>query len=362
MRSKKYIGIASVLLLTLLILILGVRWVHFRLTHAVTNAVFVETETFTKVAYRRVGGKIVKLYKEEGDRVEAGEALAKVEDRDIRLKLEEIREKKRKLRENLKALTITRDRVLEELRERDRALLEKIGEVRARIEGLRIRIDQAQRDRDRFERLFRRGVVPSRRFEEVNTQLLALRKEEEALIKVLRSIEAERRIVRIKMKQVEEIERKIAALRHELKAISKRERDLENLLEETVLRSPIGGYVVKRYVSLGEVVRPGQYVYAVYDPKDLYVLVLLEETKLRGVRKGNRVIIEIDAFPDEKFEGVVKEIGKAVASKFALIPRDITAGEFTKVVQRVPVKVEITKGPKEILRVGMGGNVAIERR
>jgi len=120
--------------------------------------------------------------------------------------------------------------------------------------------------------------------------------------------------------------------------------------------------VVKRYVSEGEVVRPGQFIYAIYDPKDLYVLVLLEETKLGGVREGNQVWIRIDAYPEEGFEGVVEEIGRAAAAKFALIPRDVTAGEFTKVAQRIPVKVKIVKGKVDLLRVGMGGEVAIEKR
>ncbi len=362
MRSRKILGIALILITTAFLIFLGARWVHFRLTHAVTNAVFVESETFTKVAYRRVGGRIVKLFKEEGDRVSKGEPLAKIEDTDIRLKLEELKENIRSIVSEIEALEVRKRTLVEEIKGREKVIEQKFKELTARIEALDIRIDQLRKDRDRFTRLFKKGVIPLRRFEEVETQLLSLEKEREALMRSLKSLEAEREVIRIKLRQAEEIERRISSLRHRLKALKKKEEDLENMLGETVLRSPVNGYVVKRYVSLGEVVRPGQFIYAVYDPEDLYILVLLEETKLRGIRKGNRVLIEIDAFPDIRFEGVVKEIGRAVASKFALIPRDVTAGEFTKVVQRIPVKVEIVKGPKEILRVGMGGSVAIEKR
>ncbi|MDQ7038419.1 MAG: HlyD family efflux transporter periplasmic adaptor subunit [Aquificota bacterium] len=362
MKSKKVLGVALILTTASILIFLGSKWIHFRLTHAVTNAVFVESETFTKVAYRRVGGRIVELFKEEGDRVSKGEPLAKVEDRDIRLRLEELRENMKSVLSEIEALEVKRRTIVEEVERRERVINQKLRELIARIEGLDIRINQLRKDMDRFTRLFEKGVVPLRRFEEIRTELLSLEKEREALTRSLESLRAEREVIRVKFRGAEEIKRRVSALRYKLRALRKKERDLENMLEETVLRSPVDGYVVKRYVSLGEVVRPGQFVYAVYDPKDLYILVLLEETKLKGVKKGNRVLIKIDAFPDVEFEGVVKEVGRAVASKFALIPRDVTAGEFTKVVQRVPVKVEITKGPKEILRVGMGGSVAIERR
>jgi membrane fusion protein (multidrug efflux system) len=362
MRGKRFVGLFLLVLTLLVLAVLGIRWVHFRITHAVTNAVFVESETFTKVAYRRTGGRIVELYKEEGDRVRRGEPLARIEDRDIRLRLEEVRENVNRLLKEIEALEVRRRTVLEEVRRREALLNLKAEEVRARIRALEARLEQLRKDRERFERLLRKGVIPSRSFEKVKTELSVLERERDALLQVLRSVEAEKDLVRVRLGEAEEIERRISALLHQLGSLRRRERDLKNLLEETVLRSPVDGYVVKRYVSLGEVVRPGQYVYAVYDPEDLYILVLLEETKLRGVREGSRVLIEIDAFPDIRFEGVVREIGRAVASKFAVIPRDVTAGEFTKVVQRVPLKVEITKGPKELLRVGMGGSVAIERR
>ena len=115
-------------------------------------------------------------------------------------------------------------------------------------------------------------------------------------------------------------------------------------------------------MSEGEVVRPGQFVYAIYDPGDIYVLVFLEETKLGGVEEGAKVRIKIDAYPREEFWGVVESIGRSTASKFALIPRDVTAGEFTKVAQRIPVKVKVVKGRTELLRVGVSGEVEIEKK
>ncbi len=362
MKRGKLIGALLLTAASLGLLVVGVRWIHFRLTHAVTNAVFVESDSLTRVAYRRVGGRIVELYREEGDRVRRGDPLAKLEDRDLKLKIEELRRKRERLIKEKEALRIRRLTSEEEIRKRMEATAIQAKAIERELEALQARIDQLSRDRRRLENLHRKGVVPSRRFEEVSTQLRVLEKQKSALKEKHRAVLKEAEILRVKLRQLAELDRRIEALQKELEALRKKEEDLQNMLEETVLRSPIDGYVLKRYVSVGEVVRQGQFVYALYNPEDIYILVLLEETKIEGVREGNRVLIEIDAFPDVRFEGVVEEVGRATAAKFALIPRDVTAGEFTKVVQRIPVRVRITEGNLELLRVGMGGEVAIEKR
>ena len=361
MRRSKILGLLVLIAVSGGMLVLGARWVHYRLTHAITNAVFVESDSLTRVAYRRVAGRIERLFKEEGDYVKRGEALAKVGDRDYRIRLEEVERNIESLEEEIEALRI-------QLSSSRREILESIGATEAQmvslseeIASLEAQIDLLKRDRERFEDLHRKGVIPSRKFEEVETQLRSLLHRRKALEARREQLRSKLSILRAKLEGLGSLERKIASLKKKLQALEKKREDLLNLIEETTLRSPIEGYVVKRYVSEGEVVRQGQFVYAVYDPKDLYILVLLEETKLKGVKEGSRVLIKIDAFPDERFEGVVEEIGRATAAKFALIPRDVTAGEFTKVAQRIPVRVRIVKGRKELLRVGMGGEVAIEK-
>jgi membrane fusion protein (multidrug efflux system) len=360
MGGRKALGIGIMLLSLIALLILGGKLVHYRLTHAITNAVFVESDTFTKVAYRRVGGRVLELYKEEGSRVKKGEALAKIEDKDYRIKIEELEREIKGLEKEIEAIEIRAKTTEEELRERKALVRAEEKALRKRIEALKAKKELLLKDRDRFQRLQSRGVIPTRKFEEIETQLKAVDREIEALKYKRKALLSQIDVLRAKLKQVKALYRRAEALRKKREALLKKGEDLENMLSETVLRSPIDGYVVKRFVSIGEVVRPGQFIYAVYDPQDLYILVLLEETKLKGVREGNRAFIEIDALPDVKFEGVVKEINRATAAKFALIPRDITAGEFTKVAQRIPIKVEITRGDTSLLRVGMGGEVAIE--
>ncbi|MEJ2689793.1 MAG: HlyD family secretion protein, partial [Deltaproteobacteria bacterium] len=88
----------------------------------------------------------------------------------------------------------------------------------------------------------------------------------------------------------------------------------------------------------------------------------LEENKLSGVKAGSSVVLRVDAYPDKKFNGEVTEVMPASAATFALVPRDISAGEFTKVAQRIPVRIAITSGDLSLLRVGLGGEVEIKRQ
>ena len=122
------------------------------------------------------------------------------------------------------------------------------------------------------------------------------------------------------------------------------------------------GRVARRFVSLGDVVADGQAVFAVVDPGDVFAVALLEENKLKGVVAGSPVDLILDAYPDKHFKGEVQEVMPASAATFALVPRDISAGEFTKVAQRIPIKVAITDGDLSLLRVGLGGEVEIKRQ
>ena len=111
--------------------------------------------------------------------------------------------------------------------------------------------------------------------------------------------------------------------------------------------------------NLGEVVKPGQPIAIVVDLANLWVEANLEETKIEQVRWGQAVDLAVDAYPGKKFKGKVVNIGAAASSEFALIPENRSAGNFTKVTQRIPVKIEVIE-PVRQLRPGMMVEVAIK--
>src|SRR4029077_3083689 len=134
----------------------------------------------------------------------------------------------------------------------------------------------------------------------------------------------------------------------------------EDQLAYTHLRAPFPGVVVKRYRNLGDFVSAGVAVLSMYNPDLLYVEANLEETRLPGVAPGNPVAIEIDAFP-QPFRGRVVWVNKSTGAQFALMPRNVVSGEFTKVVQRVAVRIAIERDARwDRLRAGLSARVVIE--
>lgn len=105
-----------------------------------------------------------------------------------------------------------------------------------------------------------------------------------------------------------------------------------------VIRSPISGKVIKKVANVGEVVAPGSPVVLVADVNNPYVTANIEETELARVKVGQTVDIYADSLPGVRFSGRVARIGDASLSTFSLLPAN-TGGNFTKVVQRVPVKI-----------------------
>jgi membrane fusion protein (multidrug efflux system) len=116
---------------------------------------------------------------------------------------------------------------------------------------------------------------------------------------------------------------------------------IETQLRNTVILSPMDGVVSKRWVLPGDVVSPGQPVFTVYDLQNIWVTANLEETSIGILRSTDKVEVTVDAYPEVKFSGQVFQIGTNTASQFSLIPPNNASGNFTKVTQRVPVKISI---------------------
>jgi membrane fusion protein (multidrug efflux system) len=134
----------------------------------------------------------------------------------------------------------------------------------------------------------------------------------------------------------------------------------EDQLKYTLVRAPFPGVVIKRYRHLGDFVSAGVSILSMFNPDLVYVTANLEETRLPGVSPGNPLELEVDAFA-EPFRGRVVRIDKSTGAQFALMPRNVVSGEFTKVVQRVPVRIQIEKDERwPSLRTGLSVRAVIE--
>lgn len=139
---------------------------------------------------------------------------------------------------------------------------------------------------------------------------------------------------------------------------------IETILTHTKVWAHIDGKIVKRWVYEGDVMQAGQTMFSLYDLKDVWVIANLEETKMENVKIGNPVEITVDTYPGKTFHGKIFVIKEAAASEFSLIPQDNATGNYTKVAQRIPLKISIEelqeKNSSLYLFPGMSAEVKIQ--
>lgn len=373
--NKKKIGFFILIGLALFFVSWLIYFLWHRYHYAVTDAVFVQADNLIYISFPKVNGRLIKLYKNEGDTVKKEEILAEIESIDYALKVAQLENALKEIENQQKALSFNINRIEKEIplkidqfvKQTERLKEEEKAKTYI-IEKLNARLSQIKKDKERYKILYKEGLISAHELEEIETQ-------EKELENQISSTRAELWAIK---KQQEEVEKNIALTLNErntvlafksfLLSLEEKKKNIEKQKEEakvyytyTKLYSPVDGIIAKKFHSEGDVLNPGEPVYAIVDPNSFYILVLLEETKLRGVKKGCVVKIKLDAYPDKNFEGIVDEVLPASAATFALVPRDISAGEFTKLAQRIYVKIKITKGDKSLLRVGLGGEVEIKR-
>ncbi len=241
----------------------------------------------------------------------------------------------------------------------------------------------AQEEYGRFTRLYRQEASTQRRAQEVTrsqeaaqaqvdlaqarvaralasrTQVDVARRALEAAAAARNKAEKGIELAEIGHDQIREVELLVKVKEQTTEEARTSLRAAEHDLEYTRIRAPSPGVVVKRYRHLGDFASAGVAVLSIYNPDLLYVEANLEETRLPGVAPGNPVGIELDAF-SRPFRGRVVWLNKSTGAQFALMPRNVVSGEFTKVVQRVPVRIAIERDDRwPQLRAGLSARVVI---
>ena len=133
-------------------------------------------------------------------------------------------------------------------------------------------------------------------------------------------------------------------------------------LERTIIRAPIDGVVGDRQVQLGQLVRSGSPLMSVVPLQSVYVVANFKETQIERFRPGQAVIVRPDVAHDLRLRGWVESIAPASGSEFSIIPTDTATGNFTKIVQRVPVRIRLDPGQEglELLRPGLSATVTVD--
>ena len=382
-------------------------WWTYRASHSITEDAFVEAH-IVNVAPEMVSGRIVRFHAEENDRVQQGEVLAVIDPIHYRDQVEQARGKldlaeaelKRqeaglvKLRKEVPLQIDVAQQTLaaaqtEEARAKDALTLttdevnKTIDEAIAAVEVGKANLTLAKQEYDRWTTLAvqeasttRRAQEATRAFDAAKAELrladARLAKAEAARTKIAvanKDLEAARILVAKASKaldlaktgydQIREVELMVSVKKEMVKDAQIALDTAQHQFEFTKVQAPFPGVVVKRYRNLGDYVSAGTPILSMYNPDLLYVTANLEENRLHGVAPGNDVEITLDAF-DRPFHGRVVWINKSTGAQFALMPRNVVSGEFTKVVQRVPVRIWIEKDERwPRLRAGLSAHVDI---
>ncbi|QVL58108.1 MAG: HlyD family secretion protein [Simkaniaceae bacterium] len=116
---------------------------------------------------------------------------------------------------------------------------------------------------------------------------------------------------------------------------------INTYLNHTLIYAPFDGTIAKRWIFTGDVMRPGQSIFTMYDRQRVWVQANLSEKKIEKVKIGDPVEISVDAYPNKTFYGKVFTIKSAAASQFSVIPQNNATGNYTKVAQRIPIKITL---------------------
>lgn len=134
-------------------------------------------------------------------------------------------------------------------------------------------------------------------------------------------------------------------------------------LSYTVITAPCDGFTSRKEIQEGQLVQPGQTLLDIVDSSDVWVTANYKETQLKHIHPGSEVTISVDAIPDVEFHGKVAAISRATGASLSLIPQDNSAGNFVKVRQRIPIRIEfIDNDPEDmaLLRAGMNVECSVK--
>ena len=291
----------------------------------------------------RVQGYVAALPVDENRHVSAGEVLVQLDDGDYRLALEMAQSR-----------VATADRTL--------------ARIDAQIAAAGAAVDQAVAGQHAAEATLRNASISLERARDLVSRKVAAQAQldgaTEAFDTASANLASAKAAVESARAQVEVLsaqKAESAGAKHELElAVAQAQRDLDL----TTLRAPVDGTLANLAVETGDLVSPGARLAALVPDAGYYIEANFKETQLPGLAVGETVEITFDALPDRSFEGHVASTAPATGAVFSLLPAENATGNFTKVVQRVPVRIEIPAEAQASgsLRAGLSAIVAVDTR
>jgi membrane fusion protein (multidrug efflux system) len=338
---RKFIMIGVLAVLALAAIGYGGYFVLVGRFYVSTDDAYVRTNNTTLGA--RVAGHVAAILPRDNSLVRAGDVIFRIDDGDYRIAVDAARSK-----------IATQQATIDRIGRQVTALESAAEQAKAQLASADAALKRAGLDFERQQALSTKGFASRATFEVSE----ASRDQGVAAVKSAQAaFDAARDNVEVTKAQQAEARAQLGELQSQL---AKAERDLDF----TSVRAPVDGTFSNRLVNAGDFIQAGQRLANVVPLNDVFIDANYKETQLRRIRPGQPVTISVDAYGHRKFAGVVDSISPAAGSVFTLLPPDNATGNFTKIVQRLPVRIRVPKevAKQNLLRAGMSVYTTVDTR
>jgi multidrug resistance efflux pump len=293
---------------------------------------------FVTLISPQLSGYVTDVPVKDYEAVKKGAVLAKLDDRIYRQKVEQA-----------KATLASQDAALSNSAQQERAAKARIGSSEAAADSARFARKRAQENWNRLELLAKKGIVAESDLEQSRT---TLDQAEAAVAQAEAALEVTKQDLETIIVSRDSLK---AAVDGAKAAVELAEIDLSN----TVITAPRDGVVGEVGVKLGQYVAAGSQLMAVV-PHDTWVIANFKETQLSRIQPGQKVVVSVDALNHSELTGHVERFSPAAGSEFSVIRPDNATGNFTKVAQRIPVRIAIDDGQALAERLTPGLSVVVK--
>lgn len=319
-KPKRIATIVNVLIL--IAAVAGIAWIASQFIHiGVEYTDNAQVRRNITPINSRVQGFIKEIRFNEFQNVKKGDTLVIIEDTEYRLRVLQAEASLQSARQNREAAGTTASTAKNNVHVSSAALAE-----------LEVLLGNARTEKERYEKLLAQGAVTRQQYDGVKTHY-------DATLAKYNTMKQQRKSTTLVSDEL--------ALRLEqqntLVELAETALELAGLnLSYTVITAPANGIMGRKNIQEGQLIQPGQAVGNIVEDDEIWITANYKETQIANIKEGSAVEITVDAVPDVTFKGIVRSISDATGAQFSLVPTDNSAGNFVKVQQRIPLRIEFT--------------------
>ena len=349
---------SKIFLIILIVMILLGGWfgitkyVHAQ-HHEETDDAQVEADIVPVIP--RVSGYVKEVRVSDNQFVHKDDTLIIIDDRDLRIKLMEAEAALATAKSNVAASRAN----TKAARSGIATSRAGVSTINAQIEAAKVNVNRATQDYNRYANLIKDHSITQQQFEQAQAAKDLAEKQLQILQQQKNQASSQTSVVSSQSSATAETIEVAQSI------VKQREVDVANAklnLSYAIITAPVSGKVSKVNVESGQLLQAGQSTFNIVQNSDIWVVANFKETQVRKMAPGQKVTVHVDAFPDHNFDAVLSSFSPATGAKFSLLPPDNASGNFVKVVQRLPVKIEFNNPQDSLLdrlRPGMNVNVDV---